>query len=278
MAGKLGGDRSLARGAEGQLGRRTPQHKQRRRAQGERVAIGNVKSAGQSRRKFVLGDGAYPVGGKVAAVVGEILRKGISENGPRGIIGGVIAQAQQRSVAQAIGEASQLKIALADAPRNGNFLVVRAFQIGSAGDQRNPRPRFAEIGRSAVESLFRTQIRRQGGVAIFHHGVGREMKIERAKRTQRRSPAEKLDGLVFAAILQLGKIGQAGLVGEGHRQGLQWSAVIVYALGGKAAHGNGNFRTLAAGKLVGVGGAQDRRLVKTGADMTAKRKRPGREQ
>ena len=106
VAGKLGGDRSLARGAEGQLGRRTPQHKQRRRAQGERVAIGNVKSAGQSRRKFVLGDGAYPMGDKVAAVVGETLRKGISEHGPRGIIGGVIAQAQQGSVAQAIGEAS----------------------------------------------------------------------------------------------------------------------------------------------------------------------------
>ena len=42
-------------------------------------------------------------------------------------------------------------------------------------------------------------------------------------------------------------------------------------LGGKAPHGDGEFRPLAAGKLVRISGVQNRRFVEAGADITAER-------
>src|SRR6059058_196439 len=82
------------------------------------------------------------------------------------------------------------------------FLVVGPLNRSRISCHAYTRIRLAQISRRTFKTLLFAAIGTRCRVTVLQHRIGREMRRNRAERTEGGHPAHKLDSLQFAAKLQ----------------------------------------------------------------------------
>src|ERR1051326_8816784 len=156
--------------------------------------------------------------------------------------------------------------------------MVCVFQLRAQRRHRNAWPRFAQVRGRRIESLFEPRRGQRSGVTVLEHSVGRKMHVQGAVRPERGCASQKLDGLIFAAVLELRKVSETGLVRKRDAERVERSVIIACGPDIKTAGSHRELSALPVCKLMGEGKAQHCRSIERAADIAVQTKRVRRKE